>query len=137
MGRAAASARITGASDDKRTMRASSRCDNRTGLTVGCSPPMLYHDNSPVSRSRQTGRPPSSRMPSTTSLDLDRETMRRLGHRVADIVADHLATLRSQPVITGLGRRETDAMLRLPPPRHGTDFETLMVTLREQVFAQH
>ena len=76
-------------------------------------------------------------MTSTTSLDLDRETMRRLGHRVADIVADHLATLRSQPVITGLGRRETDAMLRLPAPRDGSDFETLMETLQERVFAHH
>lgn len=73
----------------------------------------------------------------STSLDLDRETMRRLGHRVTDIVADHLATLRSQPVITGLGRRETDAMLRLPAPRDGTDFELLMDTLRERVFDQH
>jgi glutamate/tyrosine decarboxylase-like PLP-dependent enzyme len=76
-------------------------------------------------------------MSTTTSLDLDQATMRRLGHRVADIVADHLGTLRTQPVITGLGRRDTDAMLRLPAPRDGVDFETLMDVLRRDVFAYH
>jgi glutamate/tyrosine decarboxylase-like PLP-dependent enzyme len=77
------------------------------------------------------------RMTTTTSLDLDQATMRRLGHRVADIVADHLATLRSQPVITGLDRRATDAMLRQPPPRDGVAFEALIDTLQERVFAWH
>lgn len=76
-------------------------------------------------------------MSTTTSLDLDQPTMRRLAHRVADIVADHLGTLRSQPVITGLGRRDTDALLLQPPPRGGTDFETLMDTLQQRVFAYH
>jgi aromatic-L-amino-acid/L-tryptophan decarboxylase len=76
-------------------------------------------------------------MPPTTSLDLDQATMRRLGYRVADIVADHLATLRSQPVITGLGRRETDAQLRLPAPREGADFEALIEVLTQRVFAHH
>ena len=76
-------------------------------------------------------------MSTTTSLDLDQATMRRLGRRVADIVADHLATLRSQPVITGLDRRATDALLRHPPPRAGIAFETLMDTLQERVFAHH
>jgi glutamate/tyrosine decarboxylase-like PLP-dependent enzyme len=76
-------------------------------------------------------------MSTTTSLDLDQPTMRRLAHRVADIVADHLGTLRSQPVITGLGRRDTDALLRQPAPRGGTDFETLMDTLHRRVFAYH
>ncbi len=37
---------------------------------------------------------------SSSPLDLDHETMRRMGRRVADLVADHLATLRDQPVLT-------------------------------------
>ena len=70
-------------------------------------------------------------------LDLDRATMRHLGHRVADIVADHLASLREQPVLTGLGRTATDALLALPAPRTGSDFETLLATLQRDVFAYH
>jgi glutamate/tyrosine decarboxylase-like PLP-dependent enzyme len=72
-----------------------------------------------------------------STLDLDHATMRRLGHRVADVVADHLASLRSQPVITGLGRGETDALLRLPAPRAGTDLDALIDRLQSQVFAYH
>ena len=76
-------------------------------------------------------------MPTPTPLDLDRATMRRLGHRVADIVADHLATLREQPVLTGLTRKATDAMLLHPAPRDGSDFESLIATLQRDVFSQH
>ena len=39
-------------------------------------------------------------------LDLDLETMRRLGHRVADIVAEHLATVRDERVIDSMSRAE-------------------------------
>ena len=63
--------------------------------------------------------------------------MRRLGHRVADIVADHLASLREQPVLTGLDRRATDAMLLRAAPREGADFESLIGTLQRDVFSQH
>src|SRR5688500_9678210 len=76
-------------------------------------------------------------MATPNSLDLDRATMRRLGHRVADIVADHLASLREQPVLTGLGRRATDAALGRPAPRDGSDFEALVTTLQRDVFSQH
>ena len=76
-------------------------------------------------------------MSAITSLDLDQATMQRLAHRVADVVAEHLGTLRSQPVITGLDRRETDARLVRPAPRSGTDFETLIATLSRDVFAHH
>jgi aromatic-L-amino-acid/L-tryptophan decarboxylase len=76
-------------------------------------------------------------MSAPISLDLDHATMRRLSHRVADIVADHLASLRQQPVITGRGRLDTDAMLFQPAPVAGTDFESLMGTLRRDVFAFH
>ena len=63
--------------------------------------------------------------------------MQRLAHRVADVVAGHLGTLRSQPVITGLNRRETDALLVRPAPRTGTDFDTVLETLARDVFAHH
>jgi glutamate/tyrosine decarboxylase-like PLP-dependent enzyme len=76
-------------------------------------------------------------MSSMPSLDLDHATMRRLAHRVADIVTDHLGTLRSQPVITGLGRRATDDLLLAPPPRQGIEFERLLETLQQRVFAYH
>jgi glutamate/tyrosine decarboxylase-like PLP-dependent enzyme len=76
-------------------------------------------------------------MSAPISLDLDHDTMRRLSHRVADIVTDHLASLRQQPVITGRGRLDTDAMLLQPAPAGGTDFESLVGTLRRDVFAFH
>ena len=76
-------------------------------------------------------------MSAITSLDLDQATMQRLAHRVADVVTEHLGTLRSQPVITGLNRRETDARLLRPAPRTGTDFDTLIATLARDVFAHH
>ena len=76
-------------------------------------------------------------MATPTPLDLDRTTMRRLGHRVADIVADHLASLREQPVLTGLDRNMTDAALRRPAPREPSDFEALVRTLQRDVFSQH
>jgi aromatic-L-amino-acid decarboxylase len=67
-------------------------------------------------------------------LDLDHETMRRLGHAVADTVADHLATLRAQPAYATLGRAEAEGLIERQAPEHGTDFETLLATLRENVF---
>jgi glutamate/tyrosine decarboxylase-like PLP-dependent enzyme len=72
-----------------------------------------------------------------SSLDLDHATMRHLGHRVADVVADHLASLRDQPVLAGISRRTADELLMRPAPAEGSDFETLLATLRERVFANH
>jgi len=76
-------------------------------------------------------------MTSTVPLDLDHATMRLLGHRVADVVADHLASLRRQPVITGVSRRAADELLLRPAPVKGTDFDSLLNTLRDTVFANH
>jgi aromatic-L-amino-acid/L-tryptophan decarboxylase len=70
-------------------------------------------------------------------LDLDQETMRRLGHRVADIVAEHLATIRDEPVIASLGRHELGHALARPAPRAGVDFEQLVSTLQQSVFPYH
>lgn len=60
--------------------------------------------------------------------------MRRLGHLVADTVADHLSTLREQPAYATLGTAEAERLLDRRAPAHGTDFETLLATLRDGVF---
>jgi glutamate/tyrosine decarboxylase-like PLP-dependent enzyme len=68
-------------------------------------------------------------------LDLDLDTMRRLGRDVADLVAEHLATLREQPVLDVIDRATADRLIATPPPARGTDFDTLLATLRERIFA--
>lgn len=60
--------------------------------------------------------------------------MRRMGHRVADLIAEHLATLRDQPVFATLGRQEADTLVAGPPPATGRDLESLLKTLGERVF---
>lgn len=69
------------------------------------------------------------------SLDLDYETMRRLGTRVAEVVAEHLSSLRSQPVYTTLTRNDAERLVAGPAPERGTDFEELLGVLRSSVFA--
>ncbi|HEU4632298.1 MAG TPA: aminotransferase class V-fold PLP-dependent enzyme [Gemmatimonadaceae bacterium] len=66
-------------------------------------------------------------------LDLDHDTMQRLGRRVADVVAEHLASLRSQPVIRGDLPRDVRQRLAAPPPEAASDFEDLLATLCEDV----
>ncbi len=61
--------------------------------------------------------------------------MRRLGHRVADVVAEHLSTLRDQPAFATITRTEADRLIAAPPPRTGTDFDALLDTLRTRVFS--
>src|SRR5687767_11796977 len=67
-------------------------------------------------------------------LDLDHETMRRLGHLVADTVAHHLSTVREQPAYATLGTAEAERLLDRRAPAQGTEFETLLATLRDRVF---
>jgi glutamate/tyrosine decarboxylase-like PLP-dependent enzyme len=67
-------------------------------------------------------------------LDLDHATMRRLGHLVADTVAHHLSTLREQPAYATLDTAAAEQIIERDAPAHGTDFETLLATLRDQVF---
>lgn len=63
--------------------------------------------------------------------------MQRLGYRVTDIIANHLANIRSEPVSMPRPRAELGFVLAKPPPLKGSDFETLMTTLREEVFPFH
>jgi glutamate/tyrosine decarboxylase-like PLP-dependent enzyme len=67
-------------------------------------------------------------------LDLDHATMRRLGHLVADTVAHHLSTLREQPAYATLDTASAERIIEREAPARGTDFETLLATLRDQVF---
>jgi glutamate/tyrosine decarboxylase-like PLP-dependent enzyme len=73
----------------------------------------------------------------SSPLDLDRETMQRLGHRVTDIVAEHLSTLREQPVIAAAPRAELNPALVSSPPATPSDFEAIVDTLRTNVFPYH
>ena len=77
----------------------------------------------------------SSRKTKDPSLELDRATMQTLGRRVADVIAEHLSTLRSKPAFTAITRVEAERLIAAPAPRAGADFETILGTLRERVFA--
>ncbi|MEO5903187.1 MAG: hypothetical protein ABIQ55_04165, partial [Gemmatimonadaceae bacterium] len=70
-------------------------------------------------------------------LDLDEPTMQRLGYRVTDLVAQHLANIRDEPVIAGAPRSELSAALSVAAPATGIDFEKLIDTLEVHVFPYH
>jgi glutamate/tyrosine decarboxylase-like PLP-dependent enzyme len=63
--------------------------------------------------------------------------MRQLGRRVADLVADHLATLRDQSVQRSLTRRAAQPLIDSPAPETGRPFEELLTFLDENVFPYH
>ena len=64
-------------------------------------------------------------------LDLDQETMRRLGHQVVDVIAAHLANIREQPVIGSIPRAALNEALLAPPPRAPTDCDSIRRTPNE------
>ncbi|AHG88363.1 Pyridoxal-dependent decarboxylase [Gemmatirosa kalamazoonensis] len=66
-------------------------------------------------------------------LDLDHATMQRLGRLVADAVADHLATLREQPVIAGGLPLDVRRRVAAMPAESGEPFDALLDTLRRDV----
>lgn len=70
-----------------------------------------------------------------SSLDLSEQEMVRLGSRVAEVVARHLASLRTQPAYMTLTRSQADHLVAGPAPETGRDFEELLGFLRERVFA--
>jgi aromatic-L-amino-acid/L-tryptophan decarboxylase len=63
--------------------------------------------------------------------------MRRLGHRVADMVAAHLANIRSEPVIASAPRSDLNAALLVQPPAAPVDFDSIVATLEKHVFPYH
>ena len=74
---------------------------------------------------------------SRSPLDLDLETMKALGRRVTDLVAEHHANIRDQPVIAAAPRSELNAKLLVKPPAEPGDFAQLIETLQENVFPYH
>lgn len=63
--------------------------------------------------------------------------MQQLGRKVADIVADHLANIRSEPVIASAPRSALNRALFAPAPREPEDFDAIVDTLRREVFPYH
>jgi aromatic-L-amino-acid/L-tryptophan decarboxylase len=94
-----------------------------------------------MNHQKQTRRPhpasPTRLMHIRSPLDLDQETMRTLGYRVTDVVAEHLASLRDQPVLTQLGRAEADKLLAGPAPEEPVAFDEIMTIFRERIAAHH
>jgi aromatic-L-amino-acid decarboxylase len=66
-----------------------------------------------------------------SEFDLDPEELRRLGHRVADMVADQRAALLDRPVFGKLG--EKAALLDEPVPEEGQAIEAVLDTVRERI----
>ena len=74
-------------------------------------------------------------MPSMDPLELDRETMRAMGHAVVDLLVDRIGTLHDQPAWRGATRAEMDARLLEAPPEQPHDFDRLLRRLRGDVLA--
>ena len=63
--------------------------------------------------------------------------MRRIGHQVADLVSDHLASLREQPAYVTLDRASARQLFDTTPPEHPTEFDEILRRFRERVVAHH
>jgi glutamate/tyrosine decarboxylase-like PLP-dependent enzyme len=73
-------------------------------------------------------------LPPAPVLDLDPDTMRELGRRVVDVVAEHLSTLRDQRAFTTISRAEADSLIAAPPSEQPIPFDQLLRTLQQCVF---
>ena len=63
--------------------------------------------------------------------------MKALGRQVTDLVAEHHANIRDQPVIAGVSRSELNPRLLVPPPAEPGDFSQILGTLQQNVFPYH
>lgn len=63
--------------------------------------------------------------------------MRRLGHRVADAVVDHLTSLREQPAQQSISRHDAQRLIARPAPETGTPFDEILTFLQARVFPNH
>ena len=66
-------------------------------------------------------------------LELSHETMREVGYRVIDIVAENFATLADRKVSVTRARAELERILREPPPAAPRDPEAVLRTTRDVV----
>jgi aromatic-L-amino-acid/L-tryptophan decarboxylase len=63
--------------------------------------------------------------------------MQKLGRQVADLVADHLANIGSEPVIASLPRADLNRALLTPAPSRPASFDSIIETLATHVFPYH
>ena len=73
-------------------------------------------------------------MPHNDKLDLSREEMRALGHRVVDVLVEHFEKLPDKPVTRKANRATLEARLRVPIPEHGADALEILDQLQRDVF---
>ncbi|MFL5775128.1 MAG: aminotransferase class I/II-fold pyridoxal phosphate-dependent enzyme [Chloroflexota bacterium] len=66
-------------------------------------------------------------------LALDRDTMRRMGYAVVDLLVERIAALADGPVLTIASREEMAARLDEPAPAAGRDFDELLARLDRDV----
>ena len=66
-------------------------------------------------------------------LALDRESMRRMGYQVVDLLVDRIARLADGPVLETASREAMAALIDEPPPPAGRDFAALLETLDRDV----
>src|SRR5258705_80782 len=69
-------------------------------------------------------------------LTLPVDELRRLGHRVVDLVVAHLEGLRDEPPIRTGTREELEALLREPPPEAPGDVDAALDLLAGEVLAR-
>jgi len=67
------------------------------------------------------------------SLELSPEEMRRLGYRVVDLIVDHFARERERGVGRSPDREEMESRLREPLPEEGSDPETVLDRVEEDI----
>jgi len=67
-------------------------------------------------------------------LEFSPERMREIGYRVIDRLVAHLTTLSIQPVGAKADPSTLIPAFNQPPPEEGTDFETVLAQLEQQVF---
>lgn len=67
-------------------------------------------------------------------LEFSPERMREIGYRVIDRLVEHLSTLSTQPVGAKGDPSILIPALSQPAPEEGTDFETVLAQLEQQVF---
>lgn len=72
-------------------------------------------------------------MEDRSTLELSREEMKDLGYRVVDLLVEHFATLRDQPVNGWGSRTELEALFREPPPEGPQDPAAVLARLERDL----
>ena len=72
-------------------------------------------------------------MEDRSTLELSREEMKDLGYRVVDLLVEHFATLRDQPVNGWGSRAELEALFREPPPEGPQDPAAVLARLERDL----